>query len=142
MVVRNSFDDSDQICNARPLFRDQEKQQPDDHRGQPEKADLSVCHGNNPLEHVTPDLRYHERKQSLHDKHQRECQDQGLAHLVLFRALARIPQILEKLGIGLEHEHIAFLGESGPVALKAAIKRIKLRVFAECLGVDGTGLLL
>src|SRR5215212_5161985 len=58
----------------------------------------------------------------------------------LFSRLAAGPQILEELGVGLEHEHIALVLETLLVRFDASIEREKLGIDLVGAGIDGTRL--
>src|SRR5262249_26251791 len=124
-------------CAWPRLVDEAEDQQADHHRGQPEKADLTVSELGYAPEGVAPHLRQKEWQHALDDQHQGERHEERRAHSLA--APSRAPEIPEELRIGIEHEDIALVLEARAVSVEAAIEGVELRILAERLGVDRRG---
>src|SRR5215467_11318639 len=120
------------------LAHEIENQQADQHRGQPEEAYLPVSELRDAAKGIAPQLRQEKGKDPLDDQHQGERHDERGAHSLA--ASSRVPEVLEELRIGVEHQDVALVLEARAVGVEAAPEGIELRVLAESLGVDRGGL--
>src|SRR5260221_14696528 len=89
------------------LADEKQDQQADQHRGEPEKTDLSVSELRDAAEGIAPKRRKKERQQTLDNQHEGKRHDKRRAHSLA--ALSRVSEVLEELGIGVEHDHIALV---------------------------------
>src|SRR6266853_1986712 len=117
------------------LAEEKQDQQADQHRRKPEKTDLSVSELRDAAERVAPQRREKKREHALDDQHQGKSHYERGAHSLA--ALPRISEILEELGIGIEHDDIALVLEGGPVGVEAAIEGVELGILIEGARVDG-----
>src|SRR6266487_4328393 len=67
--------------------------------------------------------------------HEGKCHEKRRAHSLA--ALSRVSEILEELGIGIEHDHVALVLEARPVGVEAAVEGVELGVLVESARVDG-----
>src|SRR6267378_5741201 len=117
------------------LAQEKQDQQADQHRRKPEKTDLSVSELRDAAERVAPQRREKKREHALDDQHQGKSHYERGAHSLA--ALPRISEILEELGIGIEHDDIALVLEGGPVGVEAAVEGVELGILVEGARVDG-----
>src|SRR6266487_4328394 len=73
--------------------------------------------------------------QALDDQHEGKCHEKRRAHSLA--ALSRVSEILEELGIGIEHDHVALVLEARPVGVEGAVEGVELGVLVEGARVDG-----
>src|SRR5262245_6447263 len=123
--MSSRFSGSSQLRTAR-LADEVENQQADQHRGQPEKADLPVSELRDAAEGVAPQLRQEKGEHALDDQHQGERHDERGAHSLA--APSRIPEILEELRIGIEYKDIALVLEARAVGVQAPVEGVELGV--------------
>jgi len=90
----------------------------------PKKTDLPVSELRDAAEGIAPQRRQEERQQALDDQHEGKCHDKRRAHSLA--ALSRVSEVLEELGIGVEHDHIALVPEARPVGVEAAVEGVEL----------------
>ena len=112
------------------------------HAGQPNETYLHVAHLQRALKHLTPDRGTDKGQDALDHQHEGAGHPQGVAHATpLFfgracRGQSVAPHGAEKLATGVQHHHISFVAEAGPVRIEAPVELSKLRVFAKRRGVE------
>src|SRR5512134_2325571 len=90
--------------------RQREQQQPDQHRGEPEEADLPVRELRDAAERVAPEARREEGEEPLDDQHEGEGQEESARHGASFpRAApaAGVPQVAEEIRVRLQQQQVA-----------------------------------
>src|SRR5512134_815642 len=100
--------------------RQREQQQPDEHRGEAEEADLPVRELRDAAEGVAPEARREEGKEPFDDQHQGEGQEERARHEASFLAAgpaAGILQVAEEIRVGLEHQQVVAAAERRAIGL-------------------------
>src|SRR6266851_10021021 len=106
------------------LPRKIEDQQADQHRGEPEEADLAVSKFGDAAKGFAPQGREQKRQDALDHQHQGKSHEESGAH-----SLAALPEVLEvpeELRARIEHQHVALVLEGGAVGFEAAVKGVEL----------------
>src|SRR6266699_624213 len=134
--MSSKFSGRSQLSIKEARLADEEQdQQADQHRGKPEKTDLSVSELRDAAEGLAPQRRKKKRQQTLDNQHEGKRHDKRRAHSLA--ALSRVSEIPEELGIGVEHDHVALVLEARAVRVEAAVERVELGVLVEGARVDG-----
>src|SRR6266545_3634092 len=117
------------------LADEEQDQQADQHRGKPEKTDLSVSELRDAAEGLAPQRRKKKRQQALDNQHEGKCHEKRRAHSLA--ALSRVSEIPEELGVGIEHDHVVLVLEARAVGVEAAVEGVELGIIVEGARVDG-----